>query len=455
MKIRTKLTIRYTAVTATVFLLLMGMIWFLSENNRKNVFFRDLKKEGITKANLFLQNKVDAETMQSIYLNNSEFIDEVEVAVYDTDFELLYHDAQEIDRVKETPEMIDRIAEEKSIEFFEGGYQVVGLLYPFDGKDYIITAAAFDGYGYAKLDALRNILLALWMIGLAILAVVGYFLSRGALSPVSHIVRKVEKITASNLDERIPVTNEKDELDELATTFNHTLDRLEQSFDAQKMFVSNVSHELRTPMAALMGGLEVALLKDRSAETYRKTIEEALTDAEKVVKLSEGLLNLARASYQSEQIKMEEVRLDELLLDARELVLKANSSYKVNLIFEQETDDDVMITVSGNAYLLKTAFVNLMENNCKFSPDKTSSVQISFYEEKSILRFSDSGIGIQPEDIEKLFTPFYRGSNRTYAVGNGIGMALVQKIVQLHKGEIRVHSYPSEGTVFVVELLHI
>ncbi|WP_455638836.1 HAMP domain-containing sensor histidine kinase [Parabacteroides sp.] len=455
MKIRTKLTIRYTAVTATVFLILMGMIWFLSENNRKNIFFRDLKKEGITKANLFLQNKVDAATMQSIYLNNSEFIDEVEVAVYDTDFNLLYHDAKEIDRVKETREMIDRIIREKSIEFFEGGYQVVGLLYPFNGRDYVITAAAFDGYGYAKVDALRNILLALWMIGLAILAVVGYFLSRGALSPVSNIVRKVEKITAFNLDERIPVTNGKDELDELATTFNHTLDRLEQSFDAQKMFVSNVSHELRTPMAALIGGLEVALLKERPVETYRKAIEEALSDADKVVKLSEGLLNLARASYQPEQIKMEEVRLDELLLDARELVLKANNSYKVTLIFDEEADDDAVITVSGNAYLLKTAFVNLMENNCKFSADRTSSVQISFYGEKSILRFSDSGIGIPEEDMEHLFTPFLRGSNRNYAVGNGIGMALVQKIVQLHKGNIRVHSYPGEGTVFVVELPHI
>ena len=417
MKIRTKLTIRYTAVTATVFLFLMGMIWFLSESNRKSVFYRDLKKEGITKANLFLQHKVDAATMQSIYMNNREFIDEVEVAVYEPDFNLLYHDAKEIDRVKETPEMIRRIVEKKSIEFFEGDYQVVGLLYPFEGKDYVITAAAFDGYGYAKLDALRNILLILWGVGLAVLAVVGYFLSRSALSPVSNIVRKVEKITASNLDERVPVADEKDELGELAVTFNHTLDRLEQSFDAQKMFVSNVSHELRTPMAALIGGLEVTLLKERSGEAYRKAVEEALTDAYKVVKLSEGLLNLARASYQPEQISMEEVRLDELLLDARELVLKANKEYKVNLLFEEETDDDAMITVSGNAYLLKTAFVNLMENNCKFSDDKTSSVQISFYEEKSILRFSDSGIGIPAEDMEHLFTAFHRGSNRNYAVG--------------------------------------
>lgn len=443
------------AVTATVFLLLMGMIWLLSESNRKSVFYRNLKKEGITKANLFLQNKVNAVTMQSIYMTNREFIDEVEVAVYDTKFNLLYHDAKEIDRVKETSEMIDRIIDGKSIEFFENEYQVVGLLYSFEGKDYVITAAAFDGYGYAKLDALRNILLVLWIIGWGILAVVGYYLSKSALSPVSNIVRKVEEITASNLDKRISVTDEKDELGELAVTFNHTLDRLEQSFDAQKMFVSNVSHELRTPMAALIGGMEVALLKERSAEIYRKAIEEALIDADKVVKLSEGLLNLARASYLPEQIRMEEIRLDELLLDARELVLKANTNYKVNLIFEEETDDDAMITISGNVYLLKTAFVNLMENNCKFSDDKTSSVQISFYEEKSILRFSDSGIGISAEDMKHIFTAFHRGSNRNYAIGNGIGMVLVQKIILLHQGNIKIHSYPNEGTVFVVEFLHI
>lgn len=107
MKIRSKLTLRYTGVTAVVFLGLLSAIYFFSERSRNREFFRDLKSEGITKANLFLKNQVDAVTMQSIYLNNREFINEVEVAVYDTSFQLLYHDAKQIDLVKETPEMME------------------------------------------------------------------------------------------------------------------------------------------------------------------------------------------------------------------------------------------------------------------------------------------------------------------------------------------------------------
>ena len=429
----------------------------LNEKKRfgKIVCFRDLKKEGITKANLFLDNRVDAKTMQSIYLNNREFINEVEVAIYDTTFHLLYHDAKQIDLVKETPEMIDRILQNKSIEFYQDGYQVIGLLYTFHGKPYVITAAAFDGYGYAKQHSLQTMLIVLFFLGIALLAGGGYLLSRSALAPVSDILGEVEAISASRLDLRVPVKDEKDELGELATTFNRMLERLEQSFDSQKMFVSNVSHELRTPMAALIAELELALLKERSSEEYRRAIGNALDDSRKLVKLSEGLLNLAKADYLPEQIKLEEIRLDELLLDAREMVMKANPDYTIELIFGEEADDDSVLTVLGNGYLLKTAFVNLMENNCKFSANHTSFVQISFWEQKSVIRFSDTGIGMNADDMQYLFSPFYRGSNKDYARGNGIGMMLTQKIIHTHKGEITVNSQPGEGTVYTVEIPHI
>lgn len=152
---------------------------------------------------------------------------------------------------------------------------------------------------------------------------------------------------------------------------------------------------------------------------------------------------------------MQEVRIDELLLDAREHVLRAHKEYKVDLIFAQEAEDDALITVHGNEYLLRTACINLMENNCKFSDNHTSCVQISFWKNQTILRFSDAGIGIPESDLENLFTPFYRGTNRDYASGSGIGMALVYKIVHLHKGDIEVISRQGEGTVFTVRLPHI
>jgi signal transduction histidine kinase len=298
-------------------------------------------------------------------------------------------------------------------------------------------------------------LLAIWVVSFALLFIIGYFMASNALNPVSKIVKQVEKITASNLSKRVEIDNQKDETGELAATFNDMLDRLEKSFESQKMFVSNVSHELRTPMAALIAELELSLQKERSNEDYKKVVENALADARKIEKLSNGLMDLAKASYHTDQIKMIPVRLDETLLDASAMVMKAHGDYNVDLFFGDDTDDDRMVTIYGNEYLLRTAFINLMENNCKFSNNHCSTVHISFSGSKVFVRFSDTGIGMSQEDIEQVFKPFFRGSNRRFSAGNGIGMTLVERIVNLHDGFISVDSRQNEGTVFTLAFEHI
>lgn len=269
-------------------------------------------------------------------------------------------------------------------------------------------------------------------------------------------MKEAETITSSQMDRRLPVRNAHDELGELSIAFNSLLDRLQISFDSQKMFVSNVSHELCTPLAALIAELDLSLQKERSGEHYRRAIENALGDARRMTKLIDGLLNLAKADYQKEQIRMKEIRLDELLLDVRSYILKAHPEYKVNILFEQEdADDDRMITVMGNVYLLSIAFSNLIENNCKYSADKTSFVQISYWDRFTVVRLSDDGIGMTDTDKEKLFTLFYRGNHETNVEGHGIGMTLSHKIISLHQGRIDVYSTHGEGTTFVIELPHV
>ncbi len=456
MKIRTALTLKNTCVTATVFLLCMVMIYLVSEHTRSKTFFHDLKSEAVTKAHLFLQNQVDAPTMQSIYLNNKKFINEVEVAIYTTDFRMLYHDAIQNDIIKEDQRMVDKILREKEIEFYIDKYQGIGMLYSFGGKEYIVTAAAYDGYGYDNLFELQNTLFVLFIIGLSLLFIACYYLARTALKPIRDIVKEAETITGSQIDRRLPVKNEKDELGELSIAFNALLDRLETSFNSQKMFVSNVSHELRTPLAALIAELGLSLQKERTGEQYRKAMENVLQDARRMTKLIDGLLNLAKADYQKEQIKMQEIRLDELLLDARNFILRAHPDYHIELLFEQEeADDDRLITVRGNLYLLNIAFSNLIENNCKYSADNSSFIQISYWEKWAIIRLSDDGIGMSETDKQHLFTLFYRGEQEKMVEGHGIGMALAQKIIRLHQGNIAVHSEQGKGTTFVIELPHI
>ena len=456
MKIKSSLTLRNALATATVFLLCLSLVYIISRHNRFQTFSHDLKGEAITKAHLFLNGQVDAATMQSIYLNNKSFINEVEVAVYSPDFEMLYHDAIENDIIKEDREMIDRIVAEKEIDIQTGDFQGIGLIYNYGGKDYVVTAAAYDGYGHKNLHELLVTLTLMFIIGLSLLALVGYMLARAALRPVKGIAETAGNITEAHLDQRLPVRKENDELDELSRTFNDLLERLERSFDAQKTFVSNVSHEIKTPLAAIIGRLDLALQKERSPEQYRAAIRNALSDAKGMTTLTDGLLNLARADYRPDQIKMEEIRLDELLLDISDTIMRGHPDYHAEIVFTLDNeDDDRLVSVTGNRYLLSVALSNLIDNNCKYSPSHTSVIQISNAADNVVIRLSDTGKGMSKAELDRIFDIFYRGEDVRDIKGFGIGMTLALKIITLHHGSLEVLSYAGEGTTFIVSLPHV
>lgn len=455
MQIRTRLTILFTLITATILLAFASVIYYSAKENREREFYALLKKEAITKANLFFNAKVEIKTLQNIYRNNRKILNEVEVAIYDSTFTLLYHDAVDIDFVKETKPMIDEIYQKGEKQFYQENWQVIGLRYEFERKNYIITATAIDQYGYNKLDSLLKTIVIVFIISILFIYIAGRFFSKKAFDPVKEMTEKATNISATNLDLRLTSNGSKDELSQLANTFNEMLNRLENSFDAQKNFVSNISHELRTPLAAIITELELSANKDRNIEEYKTAIQNALNDAKKLVRLSNSLLDLAKASYDPSEISFKLIRIDEVLLDARQQVQQANTNYKIDIHFENDFENDNQISINGNEYLLKVAFANLFENGCKFSNEHQSTVSASFDSKKIILQFSDKGIGISEDDMKNIFTPFYRGDNKNFADGNGIGLSLTQKIILLHKGTISVSSKQNEGTTFSVELLHI
>ncbi len=455
MKTKTKLSLFFSVVTASIILVFAFVIYESAKHSREKEFYNSLKKEAITKANLFFNAEVDSQTLQDIYRSNREVLNEVEVAIYTPSFELLYHDAVDIDVVKETPEMIEEIYKDNEIQFYVQDWQVMGLTYKYDAKEYIITAAAYDLYGYNKLQNLFLTISIGFIIAILIIFIAGRIFSKNAFKPIAEMNRKAKIISATNLDLRLESTNSKDELSELAKTFNQMLDRLESSFEAQKDFVSNVAHELRTPLSAMIAELDLTLNKERESEEYKASIKNALNDANRLARLSNSLLDFAKASYDPSEIAFRSVRIDEVLLDARQQVIRSDSDYIVDIHFEEDfykEDNDVKMLITGNEYLLKVAFANLFENGCKFSKNHKSKVSIGLRENRISLEFSDQGIGISEEDLVNIFQPFFRGENKTFSHGNGIGLALTEKIIHLHKGSIQVFSTKNEKTVFNILL---
>lgn len=455
MKIRSKLSILFTLLTAAILLVFAFIIYYAAKETRENEFYALLRRESVTKAIFFLNTKSESKTLQNIYRNNRKILNEVEVAIYDTNFHLLYHDAVDIDVVKETKPMIDEIYKTGEMQFYQDDWQVIGLRYKFQDKEYIITAAAYDLYGYNKLNLLFRNIIAVFIASILFIYVAGRYFSKKAFEPVKEMTDKVKIISATNLDLRLNTNTSKDELSELANTFNEMLNRLENSFDTQKHFVSNISHELRTPLAAFITELELSVNKERTSGEYKTAIQGALNDARKLVKLSNSLLDLAKASYDPSEIKFKAIRIDEILLDSRQQVQYFNSDYNIDIHFESDFENDNMISINGNEYLLKVAFANLFENGCKFSRNNKSTVFVTFTDKNIILKFSDHGIGILPADLKKIFTPFYRGTNKIFAQGNGIGLSLTHKIITLHKGKISISSKEKDGTVCKIELTHL
>lgn len=452
MKIKSRLTLWFTLLVATILLVFAVVVYWSSSKNREVEFFEVLEKEGITKAKLFFEAEVNPSTLHKIYRYNSEVINEVEVAVYDLDFNLLYHDAEEIDRVKETKLMIDDIVSQKRLHYFQDDWQVIGMIYSYNGKDYVLTATALDEYGYVKMHNLFLTILLLTIVSLIVIYICGGLFADRVLLPIKLMNKEVSNITATNLDLRISTEKNKDELGDLANNFNVMLDRLEQSFDAQKQFVSNISHELRTPLAAIIAELELALVKEQKIEEYIKTIENALSDSKKIVRLSNSLLDFAKASYDPTEIVFKTVRMDEVILDACQKIQRGNPTYKFNFNIDEKIDSEDLVSITGNSYLLEVAIINLLENACKFSDNQQCNIKLSASNSKLKLVIADEGMGMSKEDLDHIFTPFFRGENGKFIEGNGIGLSLTHKIIKLHQGTIEVHSKINVGTTFTITL---
>jgi signal transduction histidine kinase len=266
------------------------------------------------------------------------------------------------------------------------------------------------------------------------------------------IIDQVDSIEAANLNARVDEGNTRDELAQLAMTFNQMLERIEKAFYVQKNFIANASHELRTPLTAVSGQIEVIQMKDRSPEEYKDLLQSVLDDIRGLNLLTNRLLMLAQASSEMTKADFFSIRIDDVLWQASAELIKRHPEYKTAVSFDDLIADEGLLVVQGNEALLKSALYNLMDNACKYSPDHM--VKISLQVESGFVRmnFQDNGAGIPDEDRNSIFQPFYRGKNAMHLKGHGIGLSLVEKIIHLHGGQIQIASKEKSPTTFTVRL---
>lgn len=292
----------------------------------------------------------------------------------------------------------------------------------------------------------------LWGIaGLCLITLLGgaaaWLMAGKALKPVRELSSAIEKVSDNDLSLHVETTEREDEISQLSKSFNTMMDKVNSSFERQKRFSANAAHELKTPLATIQVGLDVLELDEKPTQ---EQMEWALTvtkaNTERMIELVENLFTLSsdKECDMNDIIDIQDVFtriVDELTaqIDSRHLQVTM-----------QISDD---IKLKGNAVMLYRALFNLVENAIKYNIEN-GTILITAIEEGAKIKVSvsDSGIGINDEDMQQIFEPFYRAdqSRSRLMGGSGLGLSLVNDIIKKHDAEIDVDSQPNRGTVFTV-----
>lgn len=453
MNIRTKLTLRFSAIVATILVVFSLAVYVLSENYRKEEFYARLESRAITTARLFVTvQEVDEKMLRIIDKNSIHAMFQERVLIFNPDNKLIYSSLDDLD-VPYSTTLLTEIRKKQKVEYSIDDVEQIGIVYKGDQGDFVVISSAYDRFGRSKLQNLRNVLIAGLFVGILIIVLAGAAFAGQVLQPLARINAEVSNISAGNLSLRIDEGNRHDEIAQLAMNFNDMLHRLESAFEVQQQFVSNASHEMRNPLAAITTQLQLILDKKRTPEEYEQALQSLLDDTQTLVELTNGLLTLAQSGIEKQRFQFVPVRVDEVLFLAQNELGKTHPDYHFIIEYETFPEDESQLTIPGNEQLLKTAFLNLMDNACKFSPDRTVRIQVAANVHSIDVSFSDRGIGVPQEEQELIFNPFYRSSNVQSAIkGHGIGLSLCRRILQLHNSNISIRSSLGSGSCFAVQL---
>jgi two-component system, OmpR family, heavy metal sensor histidine kinase CusS len=322
------------------------------------------------------------------------------------------------------------------------GSQWVELREPEAGRRVIQVALDRSHDAMIIADYRRKILIMLFA-GMALSVVLGVTIAKAGLKALTNITRAFRRISADELNTRVSSAEWPPEVAALATEFDAMLERLENSFALLTQFSADLAHELRTPINNLRGEAEVALEKSRSADEYRDVLESSLEEYERLSRVIDNLLFLARADTRNTAVRLTSV----------------NSRKEIDALIEYfdplSQDREIEISVTGNALLnvdaglFRRALINIFSNAFQYTPPKGQiAVSVATLNREVEIAVADTGIGIEKDNLKKVLDRFYR-SDKARALhphGTGLGLAIVKSIMDLHSGYVMVDSAPGKGT---------
>ncbi len=300
--------------------------------------------------------------------------------------------------------------------------------------------------GDAQISAIVRASLVLLPAFVILASTGGYLLAQKSLRPIQQISETASQIgKGGDLKKRIDLGSGTDELHALADTFNEMFERLDTAFETERRFTSDASHELRTPMSVILAQCELSLEKPRSPEEYEDALRIIYRQGRRMSKLINDMLDFTRLELKADTYPKSRLNLSGLFSSICE-DMSLIGEHGITLTAELEPD----ILAVGNRDLLSRLLVNLISNAYRYGKDNGHIwVTLTRSQEQIILSVTDDGIGIAPEDQEKIFRRFYQADPSRYGNGTGLGLSMAAEIAQFHDGNIRVESEPQKGSRFI------
>jgi two-component system, OmpR family, sensor histidine kinase ArlS len=308
-----------------------------------------------------------------------------------------------------------------------------------------LVVSAIDRYGQSKLRNLRTGIVCGVLIGILLIALATWLWVKKMLKPIAEKISTARNIEAKSLNLRLDVKNHRDELGQLALTFNEMLDRIEQGFRSQQQFLRSASHEMRTPLTAITAEVDLALMQARAPRYYQEALQNIRTRAENLNELVAQLLLLTKVEALN-TFSDQPCAADEVLLSALRTLQVKYGDLSQNIQLQLETTNSAEATVYCDPVVLQAAFLNLLDNAMKYGNGEMIAVRLFSHATSVCLEVADRGLGIAPEDAAHLFEPFYRSPRSAHLPGIGLGLSLVKSIAEKYGGSVQVRSEQGKGT---------
>lgn len=455
MTIRTRLTLRFTGLVTAIVAVSFACIYWFTAYFITSDFNRRLEKKTKPYGTALVMHGHDHEALKKLSLLHADQLPSQKITIYDSQNTPFFTSNDGLRLGIPVREMA-KIRKQVRRLFRWRYFYVAAVRYDTPTGQYVVMASAENLYGDDFLRTMRWALIIFFFLIIALVAFSGWLYAGDALQPMKRISKQLNAIFPKNRHKRLPLSKENDEIGRLSVTINQLLDRIDESFRLQRMFVANVSHELKNPLTQMQSQLEVSLLSRREPERYVQTIRSVLDDVGALSALTRALLELSKINEEdADSLLTDKVRMDEVVWDVRDMVKGINPHYQVRVTFDNLPDEDFeRLTMTGNASLLRTALKNLTENACKFSPDHTALINVSVGDNSVRIAVQNHGEPIPAQDLPYIFEPFYRSQQTALTSGYGIGLSLVERIVRLHRGSLTVESAPEKLTTFVIEFFY-